>query len=142
MLRRSLLTLPFLILINISSSFSENASSICMDNPDGIVTEYFPGGNKMVEWKCEGGHLNGVSNMYYEDGTIKKKSNYSNDQRDGVTYSYFENGNLSSECRFDGGQLDGEHKFFNEDGTLKELKYYDKGKPLDKPANWIGTAIC
>ena len=73
--------------------------------------------------------------MYYEDGTIKKKSNQTNDQRDGVTYSYFESGKLSSECRFDGGDLDGEHKFFHEDRTIKELKYYDKGKSLEKPAS-------
>ena len=114
-------------------TFADKSSSICKDNPDGIVKEFYPNGNKMVEWNCEGGHLNGVSNMYYEDGTIKKKSNYSNDERDGITYSYFENGNLSSECRFNNGNLDGEHKYFNEDGTIKELKYYDNGKAIAKP---------
>jgi antitoxin component YwqK of YwqJK toxin-antitoxin module len=129
-----LLLLTFLRLIT-DYSFAEKSSSICKDNPDGIVKEYYPGGSIMIEWNCQGGHLNGVSTMYYEDGTIKKKSNYTNDQRDGITYSYFENGNLSSECRFDGGDLDGEHKFLNEDGSIKELKYYEKGKELDSPAD-------
>ena len=75
MIKHILLILPFLILFNISLSFSKEASSICKDNPDGIVTEKYPNGNTMVEWSCKGGHLNGLSNMYYEDGTIKKKSN-------------------------------------------------------------------
>ena len=130
-----ILILLTLLLFSTNYSFAESVSSVCKDNPDGIVTENYPNGKTMVEWNCSGGHLNGVSNMYFEDGTIKKKSNYTNDERDGVTYTYFDNGNLASECRFDAGDLDGEHKFFNEDGTLKELKYYDRGKALDKPAN-------
>ncbi|NIP38886.1 MAG: hypothetical protein GWM89_07480 [Candidatus Dadabacteria bacterium] len=61
------------MLINISTAFTDSPNSICKDNPDGIVTEYFTSGREMIELSCKIGRLNGDSNMYYEDGIIKKR---------------------------------------------------------------------
>ena len=113
-------------------AFAESPNPICKETENGIVKDYYPDGQLKTEWRCQGGHLNGTSKLYYENGTVEKESSYANDARQGVTNSYYESGALKSICNFNNGELDGAHKIFYENGTLKELTFYRDGIEVDE----------
>jgi len=56
---------------------------------------------------CKDSHLNGITNLYYENGQLHKESNYVNDERQDITTSWYEGGELKSVCNFKEGKLIG-----------------------------------
>lgn len=120
-----------LVLANTHAS-AESPNPICRETENGIVKDFYPDGQLKTEWRCQNGHLNGVSKLYFENGTVEKESSYADDVRQGVTNSYYESGELKSICNFKDGELDGDHKIFYENGTLKELTFYRDGIEVDE----------
>ena len=78
------------------------------------------------------GQVNGITNLYYENGQLHKESNYLHEERQDITTSWYEGGELKSVCNFKDGKLNGEHKILNKDGSIKELAYYKDGVELDQ----------
>ena len=69
-----------------------------------IVKEYYPGSlfhpfkNRLfMESNQIDGVPDGITRLYYENGTLKSEINYKNGIPDGVTKEYYENGKIEFE---------------------------------------------
>ena len=67
----------------------------------------------------EQGKLDGLDQLYYENGQLRTEGNYKNGKEDGEWVGYYPSGKLSARAHFKRGDQTG-GKFYNEDGTLNE----------------------
>ena len=109
--------------------------------PDGIVKEYYEGGELLAEYNYKDGKLEGLSKGYYANGVFRGEWNYKGGKLDGVIKAYDDKGNLNYEITYKDDVLNGLGKYYRENGTVfydwhfkdgqKEgisRRYYEDGK--------------
>jgi MORN repeat variant len=88
---------------------------------DGYYKKYFPNRNVALEIEFRNNKINGKELAYYEDGSIKSRSNFIDDKRDGEAIWYFKNGQDSLKLNYYDGILVGEsYEYY----SVGKLKYY------------------
>ena len=92
-----------------------------------IGRRYYEGGAIMVDRKLEG-----PAELYYENGFLKKFSEFKNGKMNGVYRMYHENGVVSFEGTTVDGKLEGIVYRRNKDGELIEESLYREGKKIEK----------
>jgi len=76
----------------------------------------------------DSGLLHGERLVYYENGQIAQKENYSNGKLQDTSYWYAENGVLIKEESYDNNDLHGISKYYSPEGVLIIEGQYKKGK--------------
>jgi len=101
-------------------------------------------GVMMTENFNDNGLLEGEKLVYYENGQVAEKSNYTNGLIDGVSYWYSQNGKILKELHYNRGELHGDAKYYDNQGTLLAegtykndkkhgiWKYYENGKLVEE----------
>jgi antitoxin component YwqK of YwqJK toxin-antitoxin module len=118
------------------------------DYKNGNVIFYYFNGSKRVEGQLQNGNKIGVWTSFNEDGSIRKKVNYTDD----LEISYYDNGNieyaqkqkdfvkngeriqnyrngmLEQKSTFKNGKLSGEMISYYEDGKIQNISNYKNGE--------------
>ena len=89
--------------------------------PDGVVKEYYKGGNLKGEGIFKDGKIEGIARQYYESGKLKAEWNFKNGTLDGITKKYYESGGIRYEDTYKNGQKM-DRKAYDEQGKLKQKK--------------------
>ncbi|MDL2242884.1 hypothetical protein LJC25_04060 [Bacteroidales bacterium OttesenSCG-928-K03] len=75
----------------------------------------------------DSGKKNGISHIYYPDGTIGETLEWQNDLKHGVWKQFFSNGITKTDANYIDGELNGEIKFFHPNSKLNIHGYYKNG---------------
>lgn len=95
---------------------------------DGIIKEYYEGGELKEEINYKNGKREGISRWYYETGVLKGARNYKADKLDGIIKWYYDTGSLGTDFNYKNGKLEGLTKLYWENGNIKAEHYYENGK--------------
>ena len=77
------------------------------------------------------GDLHGTWISYYQDGSIRIKSNWEHGKELNQTrFMYYEGGQLMERAEFKGDDFNGLREEFHENGELKQTGSYQDGKPI------------
>lgn len=79
------------------------------------------------------GIMNGITMIYYPDGTLNKKGMYKNGEYHGKWEGWFQDGTKSFEINHSEGKLDGEYITYYANGEIKEKGTY---KANSKSGSW------
>ncbi|MEI8278629.1 MAG: hypothetical protein WCG87_02630 [Bacteroidota bacterium] len=75
------------------------------------------------------GHAkDGVYNIYYDNGAVKKTIHYANETQNGPYIEYYENGKIREESFYIKGVRDSTHTYFYENGKPHKRFHYSNGK--------------
>jgi antitoxin component YwqK of YwqJK toxin-antitoxin module len=126
----------------------EVTDTVLLMNETGDVTSYHPNGNVSRTYSINKGAFKGEYKVFYEDGTLKYKSNYRNNLRHGEAITYYPNGKPKTKQIWEDDQLNGEVVHYYQNGTIKKtvpyvygdiigtyIEYNEAGKPL-KEVTW------
>jgi len=97
---------------------------------NGIVHEKWGNGQLMQEYTVEEGKFNGISKIWYEDGTIEAESIFNNGE---LTFhkKYYQNGNLFQMVHMQNGMPKDTAKVFYPDGSLLSNYIFINGEYSD-----------
>lgn len=103
------------------------------------LVEYYPNGSIKSVWHFEYDTLNGVKDIYWENGSLAVRDTYSNGKRNGDCYSFYKNGWIAEKATFENGLLHGKvYTYFSDDSAKlkrevykvlegdKEFNYYER----------------
>ncbi len=74
------------------------------------------------------GKRHGLTEIFFMDGSIMERINYSNNKRHGKTIQYYPNGSIRSEFNYFGGKLQGVSRMYYFDGKLQIECHYKQDK--------------
>ncbi len=97
------------------------------NKPNGKNTIYYPEGELWVEQYMEDGMLEGESTTYYRDGIIGEESFYKTGKLEGKQSIYFDNGDKQSIAYFRNGIPEGKFQRLYRHDLLQEVCYYCGG---------------
>ncbi|HZZ26383.1 MAG TPA: toxin-antitoxin system YwqK family antitoxin [Pirellulales bacterium] len=104
---------------------------------DGLYTEYYPNGQKLLEGNYIDGKKDGAWHMWWDNGQEAKVENYVAGQLDGQWTVYTPQGLKDSDVSFKAGKRDGRWVTYAADGKqLKEQTDYHEGKPDGASVAW------
>ena len=92
------------------------------------ATTFYDNGN--IEAEYIGDDVYGILKLYYEDGTIKLKKEYSNNKPHGSETYYYPDGKIQSIRYFTHGQKDGVFEKYDDMGNLLARKEYNNGETV------------
>ena len=95
----------------------------------GVLKQYWPNGNLMVEQEVKDGKRNGMSRKYYETGIINTETPYVDNKREGVSKFYYESGKLYRASTYKDDELNGPRKKYYQGGELMSEQSYLNGFP-------------
>jgi len=78
--------------------------------------------------------LDGLAVRYYANGIIMEKTRWSGNKMDGLQEVFNENGDKISEYNYNNGQLNGKYTVYNPNGSIAIIGYYRENL---KDGNWI-----
>ncbi len=96
--------------------------------PDGTYKTYYPHGVPQAIFNIKGGQLDGVRQIFAEDGTIIREERYDEGRLQGVSKVYYESGALKAEIHFENNQREGISKVFAPTGALWAEEVYKDNK--------------
>ena len=70
------------------------------------------------------GKVNGLYQLFNEDGTINYEANYINGELEGLSTWYYENGKIHFKSFYKHGLLNGESIYYDEKGNIELREYY------------------
>jgi len=88
---------------------------------------YYQSGRLKSVGKFIEGEIEGTTEIYYEDGTLRARVDIKNSLNEGRAVSYHLNGYKASEQFYFRGKLQGLARTWYEGGTLKTSVYYSNG---------------
>ncbi|OQP52622.1 hypothetical protein A4H97_25195 [Niastella yeongjuensis] len=94
------------------------------DEMNGLKTEYWPNGKKLVEYLYDRGVLLAMT-QYDTTGRVLNQVNLKNGTGKMTTLNV--NGKLYSECTYQYGSLEGAYKYYYFDGSNLAVQYFKKG---------------
>lgn len=95
------------------------------DPDNGKKTDYYYGDVKQLEYTLKDGKFNGLLTAYHENGTIKRKGNYTNGKANGAFVEYDEQGGITYEYTMKNGLNDGLQTHY-EDKKINQSTSYSK----------------
>ena len=101
-----------------------------------VERSYFPNGNIEYEAIFINDKLDGLSRVWFKDGTLLSESEYSNDQPHGIWRSYHPNGYVKYIAYFEYGKKNGFEKWFYENGQVKSEQQFNHGEPKTEIIRW------
>jgi antitoxin component YwqK of YwqJK toxin-antitoxin module len=124
--------------------------------PDGILETYHSKSKKLLERKrYENGILNGLYELWYENGRLDQRVNFKNgrydglyeewyengvfnvlgefknDKKEGLWKEWYQNGQLSIMYENENGMQNGTETSWHLDGTLEYTTLYKNGRPVN-----------
>lgn len=95
----------------------------------GLWIEFYSSGDTLsVRHYNAEGYFDGTNTIYYRNGNIMARGNYTNGVPDGHFEEYDEKGQLLEEKTFSDGKLDGTHIIYFSSGEVNEKINYRDGK--------------
>lgn len=106
------------------------------DIKEGLWTEWFPNGNKMLEIQYTNGNIvNSNYIAWFENGQKKEEKTYVNSQLNGNHTNWFNNGNVASTLIYVNGKIkDGQYFVFESSGNIDKEWNYINGKIISEYA--------
>jgi antitoxin component YwqK of YwqJK toxin-antitoxin module len=95
----------------------------------GVMVERYPDGSLMSRSVVEDGHLNGLSEGWYQGGQIQVRESFKAGVADGVRTKWRPDGTRLSEAVIVGGKLEGLFRRWHENGVLAEEIPMKQDKP-------------
>ncbi len=86
---------------------------------DGKATYYFKSGKVKTEVIFKAGSREGERKIYYPNGIVNEKINFTNDKENGLLTTYYLNGAIKYAGNFVDGDKQGEHQRFNIFNTMQ-----------------------
>lgn len=130
---------------------------ISLDSGTGVVTSYYPNGNKSISCQYingaitgerlnynpdgklssdenfESGYRTGPQKYYYDgDTALKEVDNYYYGEADGIWKYYYKNGTVEHEEPYILGSLEGPCRYYDEDGNLLKTVDYLSGNEVSE----------
>ena len=105
--------------------------------------------NLIREENYKNGMLEGLTTLFYRDGSVLEKTTYVADKKEGNSTQYYRNGQLKVSAHYKGGKLDGIYTLYNSEGVKKYQgkysndikegiwKYYKSDKSFDYQIQYI-----
>ena len=81
----------------------------------------------ILEFNTKDGLYNGIYKEYFEDGILKRESNYNLGVLQGRERKFFENGKLSEDLNYNLGNLNGVRNVYWINGMMKEINNFKNG---------------
>ena len=91
----------------------------------GLVTEYYPKGEKKIEGFMKNGKRDGQWKSFYSDGALWSEGTYAEGKQYGTSISYYQNGNKQFEGLYKDGKPNGKWTFWDENGKVKKTMNYE-----------------
>ncbi|MDR2085200.1 MAG: hypothetical protein LBP67_09430 [Bacteroidales bacterium] len=113
--------------------FAENGKTLIAEGMyvnkerNGVWVFYDDAGMKNSTETYSAGKKNGISHIYYSDGTIGETLEWKDGIKNGVWKQFFFGGILKIDAKYLNNELDGEVKFFHPNSKLNILGYYKNG---------------
>tara|TARA_B100001057_G_scaffold484702_1_gene563188 strand:+ start:335 stop:910 length:576 start_codon:yes stop_codon:yes gene_type:complete len=83
--------------------------------------------NLILEFNTKDGLYNGIYKEYFEDGILKKESNYYSGVLQGRERIFFKNGQLLEDVNYKSGNLNGVRNVYWNNGMMKEVNNFENG---------------
>jgi antitoxin component YwqK of YwqJK toxin-antitoxin module len=99
----------------------------------GTYCELFDSGTIKFELELKDGLLNGVVNIYHENGVLHEVQSYKMGEKDGLWLIYNEDSKLIGSANYKNNQKHGEWLIYDDNGKLRYELYYNLG---DKIGTW------
>ena len=100
----------------------------------GKYKEFYPSGKVRIILNIALGQLDGITTLFFEDGSTNEVRCYKMSQMDGTWITWNEQGAKIAEANYFEGKKHGKWYVWDENGTLRYDMTYDKGK---KHGIWI-----
>ena len=81
----------------------------------------------ILEFNTKDGLYNGIYKEYFEDGILKRESNYYLGVLQGRERRFFKNGKLSEDVNYNSGNLNGVRNVYWNNGMMKEVNNFENG---------------
>ena len=95
---------------------------------EGLSREYYDDGVLKRETNFKDGQVHGPCRLYYKEGGLRKQVNYEEGILQGKAYELYENGQYKVESNYIDGKADGESKIYYENGNLYKLLVFESGQ--------------
>lgn len=102
----------------------------------GTYKSYYDNFNPKVEMNLDQGKKDGITKLFFEDGSINEIRSYKNNLMDGTWITYNEKGLKIAEADYTKGKKDGTWKIWDDNGTLRVEMTYNKGKKTGVWKQW------
>jgi len=95
----------------------------------GISEEYYENGSLYKKYTFQNGKRHGPYERYFENGRLEVKTNFENDKLHGPyeRYSKYSSKRLELKTNFKNGRLHGSHEIYWEDGSLNARTTFEDG---------------
>ena len=108
--------------------------------PEGLVSNYFKNGQKMLEMSYKDGEQVGSEIMWYESGQKQFERYFRDGKLHGISTSWFENGQKNSEGKIF-GKKDGEWNYWSPSGSKTTMVYKDGKEWNGEESRWYENGI-
>ncbi|MEM9856854.1 MAG: toxin-antitoxin system YwqK family antitoxin [Bacteroidota bacterium] len=120
----------FLLVLIAACDTSETKSKVSKKGAkEGLVKQYYPGGNIKSEITYKDGQRHGLAKRYYKSGKLHQEINYFNNIKDGEAKTYYQSGKLYQLTPYENGYIQGYRLKYREDGRLMAEVPYHFGEP-------------
>ncbi len=86
----------------------------------GLMTDFYPGGGRLLLCQISNGLLNGVSETWYTNGQMQVREHFKNGISDGLREKWYENGARQSQATISEGKVVGTFRSWHDNGQLSE----------------------
>ncbi len=100
----------------------------------GKYKEFYPGGKVKIALNITSGQLDGITTLFFKDGSTNEVRCYKMSQMDGTWITWNEQGAKIAEANYFESKKHGKWYVWDENGTLRYDMTYDNGK---KHGTWI-----
>lgn len=123
---KNIIKLFILLLILSSNLYSQNKLDD-KGRKQGYWSKEYSNGNKIYEGSFKDDYQEGMFTYYYEDGTIKAKTNFSNKGSIAETQTFYPNSKLMSKGKYIDKKKHGVWELYDEEGRKIKNEEYNKG---------------
>jgi antitoxin component YwqK of YwqJK toxin-antitoxin module len=95
---------------------------------EGISRIFYPDGTVAERSNWKNGTRSGLWEQYYTDGKLKLKCAYNNDLKDGPLKTYHMSGKIWLTGQYINGDADGTWIYITDNGEIEKKEYYSKGR--------------
>ena len=120
----------------------KNGTFLFHSNPySGQFIDYYYSGRKQGEGTFFNGKLNGLRNMYYQNGKVVLSKEYKDGIDNGIENEYYKDGSFKRKGAFVNGKEEGIWESFYPNGQVKLRSKYKQGELFDTATKYYSTGI-
>ena len=94
---------------------------------EGMTKLWYENGTPQFETNIKNGQPNGIGRMWYKNGQLKVELLLKNGEPEGRAKEWYENGQLKREGQFANGKQNGIFTFYNKVGAIEKKEYWENG---------------